>query len=64
MIDAGWRKNSFKAGDEVTATVRPAKSGKPVGAIVRVEFADGKTLGIGGTEAVGNEFHLSGALTK
>ena len=64
MIDAGWRKNSFKGGEEVTVTVRPAKSGKPVGSIVRVEFADGKTLGIGGTEAVGNEFHLSGAPTK
>jgi hypothetical protein len=64
MIDAGWRKNSFKAGEEVTVVVRPAKSGKPVGSIVRVEFADGKTLEIGGTEAVGNEFHLSGAPTK
>jgi transcription termination factor Rho len=64
MIDAGWRKNSLKPGDEVTVTVRPAKSGKPVGAIVRVEFADGKTLVVGGTEAVGNEFHLSGAPTK
>ena len=64
MIDAGWRKNSFKSGDEVTVTVRPAKSGNPVGAIVRVEFADGKTLEVGGSEAVGNEFHLSGAPTK
>ena len=64
MIDAGWRKNSFKAGEEVTVVLRPAKSGKPVGSIVRVSFADGKTLEIGGTEAVGNEFHLSGAPTK
>jgi Family of unknown function (DUF6152) len=64
MIDAGWRKNSFKAGEEVTVIVRPAKSGKPLGSIVRVEFADGKSLAIGGTEAVGNEFHLSGAPAK
>ena len=64
MIDAGWRKNSIKPGDQVTVTVLPAKNGNPVGRIVRVEFADGKTLKVGGTEAIGNEFHLSGAPTK
>ncbi len=64
MIDAGWRKNSLKPGDQVTVTVQPAKSGKPVGRIVRVEFADGKTLEMGGTEELGNEYHLSGAPTK
>ena len=64
MIDAGWRKNSLKPGDQVTVTVRPAKSGKLVGRIVRVEFADGKTLEVGQTEELGNEYHLSGAPTK
>ncbi len=63
MIDAGWRKNDLKPGDEVTVTVRPAKNGNPVGAIVRVEFADGRTLEVSGSEAVGNEYHLSGAPT-
>jgi hypothetical protein len=64
MIDAGWRKNDLKPGDEVTVTVRAAKNGNPVGAVVRVEFADGKTLQVGGSEAIGNEYHLSGAPTN
>ncbi len=64
MIDAGWRKNDLKPGDEVTVTVRSARNGNPVGAIVRVEFADGRTLQVGGSEAVGNEYHLSGAPTN
>ncbi len=64
MIDAGWRKNDLKPGDEVTVTVRAAKNGNPIGAIVRVEFADGRTLQVGGSETVGNEYHLSGAPTN
>lgn len=64
MVDAGWRKNSLKPGDQVTVTLRPAKNGKPVGSVVRVEFADGKTLVVGADEETGNEYHLSGAPTK
>ena len=45
MIGAGWRKDSFKPGDSVTVTVRPVKSGQPVGAIVGVILPNGKTLG-------------------
>ena len=44
MINRGWTIRSFKAGDEVTVTVRPVKSGKPVGSIVQVQFADGHVL--------------------
>ena len=44
MVNRGWSIKSFKAGDEVTVVVRPVKSGKPVGSIVRVEFADGHVL--------------------
>ena len=61
MVDAGWRKNSLKPGDQVTVALRPAKNGKPVGSIRRVEFADGRTLEVGGDEETGNEYHLSGA---
>ncbi len=61
MVDAGWRKNSLNSGDQVTVTVRPAKNGNPVGRIVRVEFADGRTLEVGANEDVANEYHLSGA---
>lgn len=63
MIDAGWRKNDLQPGDEVTVTLRPARNGNPVGAIVRVEFADGRTLQVGPSETTGNEYHLSGAPT-
>ena len=44
MLNRGWSIRSFKAGDEVTVTVRPVKSGKPVGSIVLVQFADGHVL--------------------
>ncbi len=64
MIDAGWRKSDLKPGDEVTVTVRPARNGNPVGSIVRIEFADGKTLQVRPSETVGNEYHLSGAPTN
>jgi hypothetical protein len=53
MVNRGWSIRSFKAGDEVTVTVRPVKSRKPVGSIVQVQFADGHVLTAvgGGNEA-------------
>ena len=44
IIPSGWRKNSFKAGDVVTITVEPAKSGKPIGRIESVVLPNGTTL--------------------
>src|SRR5262245_52900944 len=44
MQNRGWTNKSFKAGDEVTVTVRPVKSGRPVGSIIQVQFADGHVL--------------------
>lgn len=44
MINRGWRKNSFKVGDQVTVTVEPVKSGKPVGRVLQVVLPDGTTL--------------------
>ena len=32
---AGWTRATFKAGDQITITVRPAKAGTPVGLINR-----------------------------
>jgi len=65
MVDAGWRKNDLKSGDEITVTVQPARNGNPVGRLVRVEFADGRILDAtqDRTGATGNEYHLSGAPT-
>ena len=44
MVNRGWSIRSFKAGDEVTVTVRPVKSGNPVGSVIQVEFANGDIL--------------------
>ena len=41
----GYRANSFKPGDEVTITVRPAANGRPFGLLAQVVLADGTTLG-------------------
>jgi uncharacterized protein DUF6152 len=41
----GYRKNSFKAGDEVTVTINPVKNGRPYGRIAQVVLADGTTFG-------------------
>jgi hypothetical protein len=40
----GWTKEMFKPGDPVTLTGNRAKYGAPVMRVLKVEFADGKTL--------------------
>ena len=41
----GWKRNTFKAGDEVTVTAAPAKSGKPKANFIRAITADGSEIG-------------------
>jgi Family of unknown function (DUF6152) len=48
MINRGWSIRSFKPGDEVTVVIRPVKSGKPVGSVIKVTKADGTVLSAGG----------------
>jgi hypothetical protein len=58
MVNRGWSRRSFKAGEKVTITVEPVKSGNPVGRLLTVTFADGKVLstqGGGGDPAAGRE---------
>ena len=43
-INMGWRKTSVKAGDVVTMTLSPARSGKPYGTLRVLTFGDGQTL--------------------
>jgi len=50
MFPAGYRKDSFKPGDEVTVVAYPYKNGRPLGHIVSVVTASGWTLGGGGTD--------------
>jgi len=57
MIDAGWNKNSFKPGDQITVDIRPAKSANFVGAITRVVFADGRVLSAERSNGVGPDLY-------
>jgi hypothetical protein len=44
MSVRGFRRNTFKPGDEVTVTLQPVKSGQPVGRIRTVTLPDGTKL--------------------
>jgi hypothetical protein len=41
----GWKRNTFKPGDDVQITVHPLRDGQPGGSFVRAVLADGRTLG-------------------
>src|ERR1035438_3510448 len=48
LKNAGWNKNTLKAGDQITATLRPNKFGTPVGLLSRANMmVNGKPLQIG-----------------
>jgi hypothetical protein len=42
--NGGYRRTTFKVGEEVTVTVIPVKSGAPVGRLVSVVRSDGQKL--------------------
>jgi hypothetical protein len=44
MIRAGWTRDAFKVGDQITILVVPPKTGGRVGRIVEVTLADGHKL--------------------
>jgi hypothetical protein len=44
MTKRGWSLHSFKPGDEVTVTVRPARNGALVGQLLKVVLPSGQTL--------------------
>ena len=44
MIGNGWRRDSFKTGDEVSVSLEPLRNGRPGGSILVVVFANGKVL--------------------
>ena len=45
IFPAGYRKDSFKSGDQVTVTVEPVKENRRMGRILEAVLANGKTLG-------------------
>ena len=51
MVNRGWTRRSFKAGDRVKVTVEPVKSGNPVGRLLQAAFPDGRILSARGPVA-------------
>ena len=49
----GWKFNSVRKGDKVTAVVSPLKSGEPGSLLTRITLPDGRVLGNGGPNGVG-----------
>jgi hypothetical protein len=45
IFPGGYRKDSFKPGDQVAITVEPAKNNQPMGRILQSVLANGKVLG-------------------
>jgi hypothetical protein len=46
IFPAGYRRDTFKPGEQVTITIEPFKDGRPFGRILQTVLADGKTLGV------------------
>ncbi len=44
MVRNGWKRESLKPGDVITATVHPLRDGSPGGDLVKVTFPDGRVL--------------------
>jgi hypothetical protein len=44
LVRNGWKRESLKPGDAVTVTVHPLRDGTLGGDLVKVVFADGRTL--------------------
>jgi hypothetical protein len=44
MVRQGWKSTLIKAGDRVTVTIRPLKSGEHGGSFLSVRLADGRVL--------------------
>jgi hypothetical protein len=44
LARAGWRSSTLKAGDQVTITIHPLRSGELGGSFVSVQLSDGRLL--------------------
>ena len=44
LYNLGWRPSTVKAGDTLTVTVVPLRSGAPGGLLIEAKTADGKSL--------------------
>ena len=48
LMRGGWKFNTLKRGDKVTAVVSPLRSGEPGSLLSRITLPDGRMLGNGG----------------
>ena len=53
LMRGGWKFNSVRKGDKVTAIVSPLKNGEPGSLLTRITLPDGRVLGNGGPAGVG-----------
>src|SRR5215470_4759783 len=51
VFPAGYRKDTFTFGDQVTVTVEPVKNGRPLGRILAAVTADGTKLGAASSQS-------------
>ena len=63
LMRGGWKFNSVKKGDKVTAVVSPLRNGDPGSLLTRITLSDGRMLGNGGPTGVGPGTTDSGAAT-
>jgi hypothetical protein len=47
LARGGWTKDELKPADHITITIAPAKSGAPVGYVLKIVLANGKELQLG-----------------
>jgi len=45
LFRSGWRRDSFKPGQEITIRFNPMRDGSPAGGFIGAKFGDGSTLG-------------------
>ena len=53
LMRGGWKFNTIKKGDKITAVVSPLRSGEPGSLLNRITLADGRVLGNGGPVGIG-----------
>jgi hypothetical protein len=53
LMRGGWKFNTLKKGDKVTAVVSPLRNGDPGSLLTRITLSDGRMLGNGGPAGVG-----------
>ena len=47
LTRAGWKKDELRAGDRMSITLAPAKSGAPVGYVLEIKLDDGRAYPLG-----------------